>query len=647
MNAPRLTLIPALAALLALPACDTVAPCEADAPALAVAALTAPPPEPIGAQGKTDAAVFNADGTLVNPTADSDRDGISDGDEVAGWLLTLDPDGWAAFLADGGAIPVGGTAAPKATVQVYVTSDPRFADTDGDGLDDGHERAAQADPRKWDTDGDGLTDLEEVTRFGTNPSRVDSDGDATGGDPQHPLPPLAALFDGAELKLVTGADGVRRPGPGATNPNVADTDGDGVNDYDELLSGTRRPAVAEIPEIAIGPTPGSQIDMYINTVTTAGQTDTRTEGTSITFEESANASLSGTLTFAAAHEEYAEAYAKTKDKGGCCLNFADSENEIGVKWDTKTTLKNSATLTFDSSITIGGSYATSSARAREARGEITMTGGTVRLSVDVANTGPVPVRVSDLAIGLSRWDGYTRLYVPVTELLPAQDELGVLAPGTTRTFLVEDTDVPLQAILALLDDPRQLNLTAARLSLEDAGGQDFDFQLDDVLGSTVSLYVASDTGLRRVLVAPANPSGGLTMREALAAAGLDDVTVTEVAPPDGVGDTIFAVQVGDLRTELYSGAAPDLGDTRPYVATDGPGPRWVKRGWFAQVRRKDASRDQTYYPNMLDALLYVGDEVRLVYDEDLDRDGEVTVSIGGTGSAGSGETDPNDADTDD
>ena len=74
---------------------------------------------------------------------DTDRDGLSDGDEV----------------------------------RRYHT-DPRKRDTDRDGLSDGDEvRRYHTNPRRPDTDHDGLTDSAEVGRYRTDPRKRDTDRD--------------------------------------------------------------------------------------------------------------------------------------------------------------------------------------------------------------------------------------------------------------------------------------------------------------------------------------------------------------------------------------------------------------------------------------------------------------------------------------
>jgi hypothetical protein len=62
--------------------------------------------------------------------------------------------------------------------EVELGTDPKIADTDEDGLSDGQEvRVWLTDPLKRDTDGDGLTDGDEVNIYGTDPLNIDTDGD--------------------------------------------------------------------------------------------------------------------------------------------------------------------------------------------------------------------------------------------------------------------------------------------------------------------------------------------------------------------------------------------------------------------------------------------------------------------------------------
>lgn len=83
-------------------------------------------------------------------------------------------------------------------------------DSDGDGLSNAQEFSRGSNPRLADTDGDGLNDNVETV---ANALTADSDGDG--------------LSDGAEVNA-----------PIPTNPNLADTDNDGVSDPVELERNT-------------------------------------------------------------------------------------------------------------------------------------------------------------------------------------------------------------------------------------------------------------------------------------------------------------------------------------------------------------------------------------------------------------------------
>lgn len=66
------------------------------------------------------------------------------------------------------------------TSESYFGTDPYSADTDGDGIRDGDEYNdlyARSDPALWDTDGDGLGDGYEVFQNNSDPMLYDTDGD--------------------------------------------------------------------------------------------------------------------------------------------------------------------------------------------------------------------------------------------------------------------------------------------------------------------------------------------------------------------------------------------------------------------------------------------------------------------------------------
>src|SRR5262249_18745150 len=118
---------------------------------------------------------------------DSDGDGLTDEQEMKGWDVWIEKYG----------LQLGTDTFGNIVYQYHVTSDPHKADTDGDGLSDYEEWLYKSDPNLVDSDDDGLWDGEEVHRWHTSPTSVDTDADSRGDrDLQHA--PNPALFDGRE-----------------------------------------------------------------------------------------------------------------------------------------------------------------------------------------------------------------------------------------------------------------------------------------------------------------------------------------------------------------------------------------------------------------------------------------------------------------
>jgi outer membrane protein OmpA-like peptidoglycan-associated protein len=115
-------------------------------------------------------------------------------------------------------------------------TDPLNADTDGDGLSDGDEiRRLKTDPCVGDSDGDGLKDGEEIRTYQTDPLNADTDGDRLADGAEvvtHRTNPLRADTDGDGL---TDGDEVLTH---TTDPLNPDTDGGTVADGVEVRRGT-------------------------------------------------------------------------------------------------------------------------------------------------------------------------------------------------------------------------------------------------------------------------------------------------------------------------------------------------------------------------------------------------------------------------
>ena len=121
-----------------------------------------------------------------------------------------------------GAIVAGGDKAAEA-VQPKTTD---FVDQDGDAISDEDERSLGTDPANMDSDADGIQDNEELGVDLLNPIDTDNDGIINALDEDDDNDGIPSLLE-AQF---------------SSNPLSADSDGDGINDGDELGSDKANPA---------------------------------------------------------------------------------------------------------------------------------------------------------------------------------------------------------------------------------------------------------------------------------------------------------------------------------------------------------------------------------------------------------------------
>ena len=178
--------------------------------------------------------------------ADGDNDGASDGEEIAvgsdPFKADTDNDG----LLDGVEIKYGfsptinnGDATNDADNDGLTNleeqqsgTNPLEQDSDGDGLSDNDEvNFYKTDPLKTDTDGDTLSDLDEITIYNSNPIDVDSDRDELNdADEINTYGTSAFLADTDEDGLTDGSEIKTYK----TSPTIKDTDEDGLLDGFEV-----------------------------------------------------------------------------------------------------------------------------------------------------------------------------------------------------------------------------------------------------------------------------------------------------------------------------------------------------------------------------------------------------------------------------
>jgi gliding motility-associated-like protein/uncharacterized repeat protein (TIGR01451 family) len=184
-----------------------------------------------------------------NNDADSDNDGVNDGDEVSGASDPLNPcdpniNALATNDCDNDGLDNAG--------EILAGTDNTLSDTDNDGVDDGDEVAGNSDPLNPcdpnvsalpsnDCDNDGLT-LSQEGILGTDPANPDTDGDGVtdgvevgnGSDPLDSCDPNVNAIATNDCDG-DGLDNTEETSAGTDNQNP-DTDGDGVNDGAEVLA---------------------------------------------------------------------------------------------------------------------------------------------------------------------------------------------------------------------------------------------------------------------------------------------------------------------------------------------------------------------------------------------------------------------------
>jgi hypothetical protein len=157
---------------------------------------------------------------------DYDYDGLTDDTEVAIGTLYGIPDTDGDLLTDG------------EEFHIYHTN-PLNYDGDGDGLQDGFEvKTTHSNPLLPDTDGDGVSDGQEYNA-GTDPNIPNA---AAAPAPADPAPaPDSGGTDQGDARPDRDGDGLYDDDETdvyGTNADIFDTDGDNVDDGEEVFNGT-------------------------------------------------------------------------------------------------------------------------------------------------------------------------------------------------------------------------------------------------------------------------------------------------------------------------------------------------------------------------------------------------------------------------
>jgi thrombospondin type 3 repeat protein/H-type lectin domain-containing protein len=188
-----------------------------------------------------DTSIFDGPVLICLPGEDMNKNGIKDANESAPWEADTDNDGF----SDGFEVDTLG-------------SSPVLADTDGDGLSDWEEKYIwDTDLTRADSDGDNISDYDEIMLYLTDPHSADTDGDGlsdyleqyiSGSDPLDPDSDDDGIPDGKDTDINlsdTDADGTPNAWENiyscidaAVGDSLGDEDSDGLSNLEEFLNGS-------------------------------------------------------------------------------------------------------------------------------------------------------------------------------------------------------------------------------------------------------------------------------------------------------------------------------------------------------------------------------------------------------------------------
>ena len=535
---------------------------------------------------------------------DTDGDGLTDEQEIEGWDIWVDYFG----------VGLGTDVSEDAPGFHSVNSDPWVSDTDADGLDDYQEYLMSSDPRKADTDEDGLSDGDEAHRWRTSPITVDTDGDARG--PGGDLVPNSQLFDGAELKLRSGGGWLPTPAVDATSPTLADTDGDGRTDYEELDSTMRNPAIADLPAVELEVV--DDVDVRLN-IEYAEEQGTTTEYSS---------------SFTSGHTDTTHWNTGGALEVGWGISImSGTEGKVGIP-SSEVTQKLEVTNNFNVSYTqnweVGAEHAVefqeenSRMENKSQTHTETASSGSISAGIVLNNTGPVSYHLDNLGMTVRLFERDVQSgdpaspgsYKTLATLKPALDDGVTLAPGqSTPVIQVSATDINVDRLKGFFADPHALHLEEAYCDLETAEGLNYAF-LEEVTRARTAVIVVDfgdgewhkyrfATNVNRL---PDGEYAGIRMGDALALLGVDYRTVMQ----QDVSDPSHPVPVHRVLTQVRKGSGAWVPNVADASEIDEHA-MWVLFGNSDDFANGDLDFE--------DIILYAGDAAMLVFAYDGDQDG--------------------------
>ncbi|HSB33007.1 MAG TPA: hypothetical protein VLG39_00975, partial [Nitrospirota bacterium] len=338
----------------------------------------------------------------------------------------------------------------------------------------------------------------------------------------------AKTASGADTSADTDGDGLTDSQEllSGTSPVLADTDGDGISDQDELVRFGFDPAVnpykfnpliADVPRIGIILRSAPSIRVFLTdelAVTKTFEVD-RTKEVTVDVIESVT-------------ETVTEETSVTQDVAQDTTFSNGVAGDVTITDSISKTMSESIEFDFTKEESIENRKILTEIEAFEVDRTISASGGLIKFTVEIENRGNVAFQVVTLVLGASILDpSHPGKLLPIANLVPETVDPFydpyppyVLPPGARfPTVVYVNATLDLQAVKELLRDAKSIIITVAGLELLDENGVPFAFKFQDIEANDAQIVI-DYAGLRnpeRYLVAAnADPlTPGVTAGHAL------------------------------------------------------------------------------------------------------------------------------------
>ncbi len=483
------------------------------------------------------------------PTEDTDGDGITNFDEVQG-IQNPYPE-----PTDGGDVdpldPAGQCLSPEPATDLPPTADgsgaptdPDDPDSDDDGMSDGRELTElQTDPNDADTDNDCVSDGDEIDGF---PLVLDLDGQGCPGGGGGGCPDITRytshsdpldedtdddeLPDHEEVLIRTdpeladtdldgiddyqewnrwftaptsvdsdrdsrGSEGDQPPTPSlfdglelrdtGTSPTLADTDGDGTTDFDEFDSPIRSMTVAELPGFSMDFVGGTSVRLVKERsqdqggAIEVGISDSVSNATSTSETNSVTQSESNSLSVEAGFETTVQIGTEESFASATLSLTLGYAHEWGTERTREFSREESQEISQERSRTQSEEWTTSEAAV----------GGEISQGMRFTNTGTFTYQLSDIGYTLYLRNPDTLEEEVVGTMTIPLDGI-VLPPGaSTAPIQAVAEDVNVDLVEQFLASPSSMRFATGNIEFLDSDGRNFEFVQESTFGQTAQVVL--------------------------------------------------------------------------------------------------------------------------------------------------------------